>query len=103
MASDNVEEISIQVLPESFEYSQIPCVTASASLEMIATPLKEFPSTSLNKWAKSRSILSPPGETVSSKIAANAGDPLATGASLTLTTSAVGEEVTDSTVPPPSV
>ena len=74
--------IDAQFVPESMEYSQLPCVEGFAALAVIATALRVSPSVSKKEPEKRLATLSPAGSVLSSATAASEGLPLAMGASL---------------------
>ena len=98
-----VVAMAVQLLPESVEYCQLPCVDGLAALAVIAIALSVSLSLSLNEDAKRSATATPAGLVLSSETLERAGLPLATGESFTLVTAEVALELTLSAVPCPSV
>ena len=72
--------MAIQLLPESLEYCQSPCVEESASLAVMATAWRVLPSGSEKEGPKRLATVSPVGSLLSSTTGARVGLPLAIGA-----------------------
>ena len=86
--SDRAEgSITVQLLPESMEYSQLPSANASAALAVIATALRVSESRSEKESAKRLATVSPAGYVLSSAMELRDGLALVVrivGASLTV-------------------